>query len=422
MGRATGGVIGMKLRKGDEVIAIDVADDEADLLVITENGYGKRTRVAEYPRKGRGTMGVLTIRLVEARGAIVGALVVGPRQEILLITESGTVQRTGGRRHLADGPRHAGRDRPAPARRRSHRSVALVAEQPDDDEPIDDDGSDEPPEAYRSAAHRERGVLGVDRTDRKAGSELEAREHRHARAAPPRASGARRRRPRAVACAATRSTGPCRAPACRSLAIARRATARRAPSRRASSPCASGAARSWYGSALAQGAYTRTPCSSATVRAAAAVRGELGADGAAGAEPREPQRDERSRRARSPSAASGCDRATRPSPAPSLIEHSRYPWPAAACACARSAQASQTRSTSCDDSSTNAVACAGEWITTSCAPSGRLERREEVRDDADTPSRRPGRAGRGSPAASDPRARRRTGTARASDARRAARS
>jgi DNA gyrase subunit A len=94
MGRATGGVIGMKLRKGDEVIAVDVADDTADLLVITENGYGKRTRVSEYPRKGRGTMGVLTIRLVEARGAIVGALVVGPRQEILLITESGTVQRT----------------------------------------------------------------------------------------------------------------------------------------------------------------------------------------------------------------------------------------------------------------------------------------------------------------------------------------
>jgi DNA gyrase subunit A len=76
------------------VIAIDVADDEADLLVVTENGYGKRTRVAEYPRKGRGTMGVLTIRLVEARGAIVRALVVGPRQEILVITESGTVQRT----------------------------------------------------------------------------------------------------------------------------------------------------------------------------------------------------------------------------------------------------------------------------------------------------------------------------------------
>jgi DNA gyrase subunit A len=94
MGRATGGVIGMKLRKGDEVIAIDVADDTADLLVITENGYGKRTRVSEYPRKGRGTMGVLTIRLVEARGAIVGAIVVRPRQEILVISESGTVQRT----------------------------------------------------------------------------------------------------------------------------------------------------------------------------------------------------------------------------------------------------------------------------------------------------------------------------------------
>ena len=120
MGRATGGVIGMKLRKGDEVIAIDVADDEADLLVITENGYGKRTRVAEYPRKGRGTMGVLTIRLVEARGAIVGALVVGPRQEILADHRVRHGAAHGGRRHLADGPRHAGRDRAAPARGRSH--------------------------------------------------------------------------------------------------------------------------------------------------------------------------------------------------------------------------------------------------------------------------------------------------------------
>ena len=93
MGRSTGGVIGMKLRKGDEVIAIDVADDEADLLVVTKNGYGKRTKVSEYPRKGRGTMGVLTIRIVEARGAIVGAHVVRDDQELMLITETGIVQR-----------------------------------------------------------------------------------------------------------------------------------------------------------------------------------------------------------------------------------------------------------------------------------------------------------------------------------------
>ena len=52
MGRATGGVAGMKLRKGDEVIAIEVARDEADLLVVTENGYGKRTRVERVPAQG----------------------------------------------------------------------------------------------------------------------------------------------------------------------------------------------------------------------------------------------------------------------------------------------------------------------------------------------------------------------------------
>ncbi len=104
MGRATGGVIGMKLRGKDAVIALDVADDESDLLVVTENGYGKRTKVSEYPRKGRGTMGVLTIRLVEARGAITGALVVHPGQELMLITESGIVQRT-----PADGISQMGR-------------------------------------------------------------------------------------------------------------------------------------------------------------------------------------------------------------------------------------------------------------------------------------------------------------------------
>ena len=54
MGRDTTGVAGMKLRAGDEVIEVDIADDEADLLVVTENGYGKRTRVGDYPVKGRG--------------------------------------------------------------------------------------------------------------------------------------------------------------------------------------------------------------------------------------------------------------------------------------------------------------------------------------------------------------------------------
>ena len=60
MGRDTSGVQGMRLRSGDEVISINIAEDDADLLVVTENGYGKRTRVSEYPLKGRGGMGVKT--------------------------------------------------------------------------------------------------------------------------------------------------------------------------------------------------------------------------------------------------------------------------------------------------------------------------------------------------------------------------
>ena len=58
------------------MIEIDIAHDDADLLVVTENGYGKRTRIAEYPVKGRGGLGVKTIQLTEARGKLAGARVV----------------------------------------------------------------------------------------------------------------------------------------------------------------------------------------------------------------------------------------------------------------------------------------------------------------------------------------------------------
>ena len=94
LGRATSGVMGMRLRKDDEVIALEVAnDDEADLLVVTENGYGKRTRLGEYPTKGRGTMGVLTIRLTEARGRLAGVMVVRDGLDLMIITENGITVR-----------------------------------------------------------------------------------------------------------------------------------------------------------------------------------------------------------------------------------------------------------------------------------------------------------------------------------------
>jgi DNA gyrase subunit A len=95
MGRDTSGVRGMNVaQKNNAVLAMDVARDDQELLVLTENGYGKRTPIDEYPVKGRGTMGVKTIMLTENKGALAGALVVREHQELVFISQNGMVQRT----------------------------------------------------------------------------------------------------------------------------------------------------------------------------------------------------------------------------------------------------------------------------------------------------------------------------------------
>jgi DNA gyrase subunit A len=99
MGRDTSGVKGMNVSAkvgGEEnrVLAMDVARDDTELFVVTENGYGKRTPVAEYPVKGRGTKGVLTIKLTEKKGGLAGALIVREHQDLLFISQNGMVQRT----------------------------------------------------------------------------------------------------------------------------------------------------------------------------------------------------------------------------------------------------------------------------------------------------------------------------------------
>jgi DNA gyrase subunit A len=100
MGRDTSGVKGMNVRAkipgggANRVLAMDVARDDAELFVVTENGYGKRTSVAEYPVKGRGTRGVLTVKLTEKKGGLAGALIVREHQDLLFISEYGMVQRT----------------------------------------------------------------------------------------------------------------------------------------------------------------------------------------------------------------------------------------------------------------------------------------------------------------------------------------
>ncbi len=95
MGRDTSGVRGMDVdQPGNAVLVMDVARDDQELLVVTENGFGKRTSIAEYRKTKRGAMGVGTIKLTDAKGALAGALVVREHEELVFISQSGMVQRT----------------------------------------------------------------------------------------------------------------------------------------------------------------------------------------------------------------------------------------------------------------------------------------------------------------------------------------
>ena len=94
MGRATSGVMGIRLRGDDELLAMVVANDaDAALMVVTDGGFGKRTALAEYKQQGRGGSGVLTAAIAEKRGQLVGALVVRDTDEVFAVTSSGVVIR-----------------------------------------------------------------------------------------------------------------------------------------------------------------------------------------------------------------------------------------------------------------------------------------------------------------------------------------
>jgi DNA gyrase subunit A len=94
MGRATSGVIGMRFSGDDELLAMEVVQPEMEVLVATEGGFAKRTKIDEYPVQGRGGKGVLTARIVSTRGKLVGAAAVRPEDEIYAITSDGVVIRT----------------------------------------------------------------------------------------------------------------------------------------------------------------------------------------------------------------------------------------------------------------------------------------------------------------------------------------
>jgi DNA gyrase subunit A len=99
MGRTATGVRGMRLKEDDEgqgakVVSMIVVDGDGDILTASANGFGKRTPVSEYPKKGRGTQGVIALQTSERNGALVGAIQLTERHEILLISDQGTLVRT----------------------------------------------------------------------------------------------------------------------------------------------------------------------------------------------------------------------------------------------------------------------------------------------------------------------------------------
>jgi DNA gyrase subunit A len=144
MGRATSGVIGMRFANGDELLGMYVVRDGSDVLVATAGGYAKRTPVDEYPIKGRGTMGVVTARIVDQRGELVGALMVDPEDEVYAITSTGGVIRTSAAEVKQSGRQTMGVRLMNLAPGDSVVAVARNAEAgtvPDDDEPEDEDGN-----------------------------------------------------------------------------------------------------------------------------------------------------------------------------------------------------------------------------------------------------------------------------------------
>ena len=172
MGRDTTGVRGMDVGKDGRVIAMDVARDDMDLLVVTENGYGKRTQIGQYRKTNRGAKGVKTIGLTEKRARLAGALVVREHQELVFISVGGMVQRT-----AAGGISQQGRS--ATGVRVMNlkdddvvSAVALVVDAGEDARPMSADGATADGEAARRRA-----TSMARRCSARAASRLDGADH-----------------------------------------------------------------------------------------------------------------------------------------------------------------------------------------------------------------------------------------------------
>jgi DNA gyrase subunit A len=95
MGRTAAGVRGIRIKSADEVISlIATDDDDGQILFATENGFGKRTRIGDFSVQGRGGQGVISIQTSKRNGRVIGAIKTAGDEEIMLISNSGTLVRT----------------------------------------------------------------------------------------------------------------------------------------------------------------------------------------------------------------------------------------------------------------------------------------------------------------------------------------
>jgi len=95
MGRLARGVIGCRMNAGDYVVSMEVfGADGGTVLTVTENGFGKRTSIGDYPLRSRGGKGVITIKTTSRNGKVVGVLKVTDADQIMLITDAGKITRT----------------------------------------------------------------------------------------------------------------------------------------------------------------------------------------------------------------------------------------------------------------------------------------------------------------------------------------
>ena len=118
MGRATAGVRGIRLKKGDRVVGLEALEREGSILTAATRGIGKRTPIAEYREQGRGGQGVINLKVSNKTGQVVGVAQVLPGDQVMLITHDGMIIRT-----AVDGIREIGR---------STQGVKLIGLDPED--------------------------------------------------------------------------------------------------------------------------------------------------------------------------------------------------------------------------------------------------------------------------------------------------